>query len=188
MRHGETEENAGKILMGHLHGHLSRKGKQQAKEVGRALRNHDLDKIYSSDLDRAVDTTNAIAKHHKNIPIVYSKALREQNYGIFQGHNLQSMLNHPDYMRLGDRFRPEGGESLNQLRARVYRFIKSLAKKHPDDTVLISAHSGVACSVFSICSGLSMWEAIRMKARNTGILVVEMKRNKLKILKDDMFE
>ena len=188
VRHGETEENARKILMGHLHGRLSRKGRQQAKEVGLALRNYDLDRIYSSDLSRAIDTTNAISKHHNDVSITYSKALREQSYGIFQGKKLHLMLNHPDYMRLRDKFRPKGGESLNQLRARVYRLIKGLAKKYPNDTILLSAHSGIACSIFSICSGLPMWDAVRKKARNTGILVVEMKKDRLKILKDDMFE
>ena len=188
VRHGETEENAKKILMGHMHGYLSTKGKRQARELGLILQDYDIDRVYSSDLKRAVDTTNAIAKYHKNVPITYSRALREQNYGIFQGKSLHEMLNDSDYLHLKGNFRPTGGESLNQLRARVYKFIKNLAKEYPNDVVLISTHAGIAYSVFSLCSRVSMWNAVRMKARNTGMLVVEIKRNKLKILKDDIFK
>lgn len=188
VRHGETEENAKKILMDHMHGHLSTKGKRQARELGLILQDYDIDRVYSSDLKRAVDTTNAIAKYHKNVPITYSRALREQNYGIFQGKSLHEMLNDSDYLHLKGNFRPTGGESLNQLRARVYKFIKNLAKEYPNDVVLISTHAGIAYSVFSLCSRVSMWNAVRMKARNTGMLVVEIKRNKLKILKDDIFK
>ena len=188
VRHGETEENIKRMLVGHMHGHLSTKGKRQAKEVGLILQDCDIDRIYSSDLKRAVDTTNAIAKHHKKVPITYSRALREQNYGIFQGKSLHEMLTDPDYLRLRGNFRPTGGESLNQLRARVHKFIKDLAKLYPNDVILISAHAGIAYSIFSLCSGVPMWDAVKLKARNTGVIVVEMKRNKLKILKDDMFE
>lgn len=39
-RHGQTEENISRIFQGHLPGHLTEEGKQQAVELGKRLRGY----------------------------------------------------------------------------------------------------------------------------------------------------
>ena len=60
-RHGETEENKAGIIQGHLPGHLSEAGIEQAKKVAFRLKDEKINFIYSSDLDRAADTAKEIA-------------------------------------------------------------------------------------------------------------------------------
>jgi probable phosphoglycerate mutase len=74
VRHGETKENSKKILMGHRHGTLSRKGVRQARETALRLSHEKIDIIFSSDLRRAKLTAKEIARYH-NAPIVYTKHL-----------------------------------------------------------------------------------------------------------------
>lgn len=66
-RHGQTEENISRIFQGHLPGHLTEEGKQQAVELGNRLRDIPLDAVLSSDLQRVVDTVR-LAVGDRNLP------------------------------------------------------------------------------------------------------------------------
>ncbi len=184
IRHGETIENAKRILTGHLPGKLSNKGKKQAQRLALRLRREHIYRIYSSDLKRAVDTTKAIARYHKAL-IIYTKELREQNYGIYQGRTLEEFLTKHKNDRT---FKSDGEESLYELRRRVKKFLIKLEEDRElsSKTVLVSTHAGVARSIFSILTNVPIREAIRIKSRNAGVLVFEGNRNRLRLVKDTM--
>jgi len=57
MRHAETPANRERIIQGHQGGTLSDYGKKQAKRVSKRLMYEHIDIIYTSDLKRAVQTT-----------------------------------------------------------------------------------------------------------------------------------
>ena len=188
IRHGETEENAKHILMGHRQGILSKKGREQAGRLALKLKNRKIDAIFSSDLRRARDTTSAIAKYHK-VPVFYTKELREQNYGVFQGRPLKELLDAQHSSReRGPAYRPKGGESLADVKRRVKSFMDGLGNDYEDKTILISAHAGIAWSLFSIYGNVPLDRLIRMKQKNAGVLIIRTKNGKSKILKDAMFE
>lgn len=91
IRHGETDWNVDKRLQGHIDIPLNAEGQRQAAALGRALENEPLDAIYASDLQRARDTAQAVAKlQGKTVQI--DPALRERCYGGFEGlqhHDIQ---------------------------------------------------------------------------------------------------
>lgn len=62
VRHGETVDNANKIMQGQTHGRLTLNGIEQAHELGRQLRGEHIDVFLSSDLARAVETLEIIKK------------------------------------------------------------------------------------------------------------------------------
>jgi probable phosphoglycerate mutase len=189
VRHGETVENAKHILMGHLPGTLSAKGRRQARKLARELMDEKIAAIYSSDLRRAVDpkSAKAIAKYHK-VPIYYTKELREQSYGIFQGRPLGEFIDAQGRRKC---FVPRGGESLFALRKRTGRFLIKLGKDRlmKGKTILVSAHAGVAASVLSLATDMKMREVMRLlKPRNTGTFVAKLNGSKFKIVKDNMYK
>ena len=85
IRHGETEENKKGIVQGQIPGHLSELGKEQAKKVAKRLSKEKINVIYSSDLDRAKNTAQEIAKFHKKTLFELKQELRERNWGNLQG-------------------------------------------------------------------------------------------------------
>ncbi|MDE1833653.1 MAG: histidine phosphatase family protein, partial [Candidatus Micrarchaeota archaeon] len=85
VRHGETVENARGIVGGHIPGRLNARGIAQAREAAEKLSRRRIDAIYSSDLARAADTADIIAKRHPRLKVVYVRALREKNLGELQG-------------------------------------------------------------------------------------------------------
>ena len=89
-RHGQTEENISRIFQGHLPGHLTEEGKQQAVELGKRLRDIPLDAILSSDLQRVIDTVR-LAVGDRNLPWQTTPLLREIDWGSWTGLPLDSV-------------------------------------------------------------------------------------------------
>lgn len=141
VRHGETEENAAKIIQGQIHGTLSPKGIEQAKTVAQKLKNNKYDIIYSSDLGRCVNTSKEIIKFHKSTKFVLRTELREFNFGIFEGYPYK-------HVRWG--FRPAllvgkyfpGIETPQDVLGRIKNFLNNVYSEHPDYNVLIVTHGG----------------------------------------------
>ena len=86
IRHGETNWNAERRLQGHTDTPLNEHGQAQARLMARALKNTQLefDALYSSNLQRAVDTAHAVTEL-LNIPATAMSELRERHFGVLQG-------------------------------------------------------------------------------------------------------
>ena len=76
-RHGETEWNEKKLVQGHTDIPLNKKGVEQAKQLGRELKNIHFEAVFSSDLLRAKDSAKIIVLG-KRLNIVLTNALRER--------------------------------------------------------------------------------------------------------------
>ncbi len=187
VRHGETEENASHIVQGHRQGKLSKRGLKQAKAIGLKLKNERIDAIFSSDLRRTRHTAREIARFHK-VPVHYAKELRERHAGIFQGRHADHFSAAVDASGVpSTEFRPEGGESIIDLRNRVRKFTSKLYKRHSDKTVLIVTHGGVARALLYIYNPVHLRKVQDIKTVNTGVLIIEVRGRNGKIIKDAMF-
>ena len=154
VRHGETRENEAGILMGHHHGILTDRGRQQAKETAGLLKGYKFAHIYSSDLARCVDTTEFIKEFHPDTPLTFTKELRERNLGILQGQKTSEI----DWVKMtGDEFgqgKPEGGESIAELKTRVLDFVRKLHDQHHNESILLISHNGWIKQIISHFTGV----------------------------------
>ncbi|PIA46433.1 hypothetical protein AQUCO_01500164v1 [Aquilegia coerulea] len=90
VRHGETEWNCDGRLQGHLDAELNEFGRQQAVEVAGLLsKETKVSAVYASDLKRAFETAQKIAKSCGGLEVVQDKDLRERHLGDLQGLVLQ---------------------------------------------------------------------------------------------------
>jgi alpha-ribazole phosphatase len=102
-----------------------------------------LDAIYSSDLDRAMQTAAYYAEHHGIATVHHEAAFKEVNYGrLYQQSKHWVSLNIPQYKTDADFIYPDG-ESFRQMQKRSVEFLLSLQYAHHDDTLLLVAHAGV---------------------------------------------
>lgn len=89
IRHGENDW-VGKKLAGRLPGvHLNKNGLTQAEELASSLRNLPIKAIYSSPLERAMETAQPLAEA-KALEINICENLSEINFGNWQGKNHQT--------------------------------------------------------------------------------------------------
>ncbi|CAA7395816.1 unnamed protein product [Spirodela intermedia] len=150
VRHGETAWNASRIIQGHLDAELNDVGKNQASLVGdRLSREPKFAAVYSSDLKRAAETAQIIARMCNLPEVIQDPGLRERNLGFLQGMTLRDATKlRPDaYKALlsanPDRNIPGGGESVNQLHQRCTSAVEKIAMKHIGERILIVTHGGV---------------------------------------------
>lgn len=176
VRHGETEENLAGVLMGHHHGVLTQKGKTQAKEAAEALKDSKFAHIYSSDLNRCIDTAEIIKEFHPDTPpLTFTKELRERNLGILQGQKAASV----DWDNLPgntwENKKAEGGESLAELKGRALDFIRKLYDKHTNESILLVSHNGWIKQVISHFTGIPSKDI--EKVGNAQVIKVEVGPN-----------
>ena len=104
--------------------------------------------LYSSDLRRARQTAERIAHRMQLLP-AFLPEFRERRYGFFEGLTYdESRARYPaDYhafeTREPDFVIPFGGESLQQLHARVSGGLRELAVQHAGETIIVVTHGGV---------------------------------------------
>lgn len=86
VRHGETNWNAERRFQGHTDVDLNQRGIAQAAQMAKAIKAIDLqfDVLYTSDLQRAAKTANAI-ENLFNTKAIVDSSLRERHLGVFQG-------------------------------------------------------------------------------------------------------
>ncbi|MCB1901295.1 MAG: histidine phosphatase family protein [Rhodocyclaceae bacterium] len=148
VRHGETDWNVERRLQGHLDVSLNARGRAQALATARALKGHEFDAVYSSDLARANETARAVAAA-SGLPINTAASLRERHYGDFQGLTYnEAAERHPQaYARFMARDTgfdiPGGGESLDTFSKRIGKALLAIADQHPGRQILIVTHGGV---------------------------------------------
>ncbi len=158
VRHGETAWNAERRLQGHTDIPLNDTGLAQARATAASLAAERFDAAYSSDLTRARQTAEAIARHC-GLDLDFDASLRERHYGSFQALTYdEARARFPEhYHRFETRDPeftfPEGGESLRQFAARIRSTLEAIARRHPDGTVLIVTHGGVLDIVHRIATG-----------------------------------
>lgn len=148
MRHGETLENKDMIAQGQLPGNLSEKGFLQAKKTGAKLPKEKIDIVYSSDLRRAKQTANEVIEFLPNIPLKFTKRIREKNFGDFQGKPYPKNWDTICWKK--GVVKKHGGESYEEIMTRAKSFIESLKKKHDNETVLLVTHKRMIQTIIAL--------------------------------------
>jgi broad specificity phosphatase PhoE len=121
------------------------------------------DAVYSSDLERARQTAMFHAECFGIDTIHDTPALNEVNYGKLYKKKKKWVAEHyPQYKKDPDFVYPEG-ESFRQMQQRSVAFITSLAKKNPQQTMLIVAHAGVIRGLVCHFLGLNYADHLKHK-------------------------
>jgi probable phosphoglycerate mutase len=149
IRHGQSAGNAEGRFGGHGTTPLSELGTQQAEKTAKVLAKEGINVIYSSDLHRAVQTAEPLAKLLE-LPIHKSEAFRERHVGVLEGLTFdESKQSYPkDYYALVNRKVHHvitGGESYRQLLRRITAKLNDIVRNHQGERIAIYSHTGAIC-------------------------------------------
>lgn len=147
VRHGETEYNRRGIVQGRgIDARLNATGRKQAVAVAHRLADVSFNAIYTSPLRRAVETMEAIAMMHADVPVYQVADLEEMAWGIYEGEphtpRLQQVFaGYRARWRQGEFHLPvEGGESIRDVQVRAERAVATMLDRHAGQTVLVVTH------------------------------------------------
>lgn len=134
--HSITEDNERGFATGWLPGRLSSSGRELARELGRRRRDDGFSAVFTSDLGRAVETTE-LAFGSVDVPVLHDWRLRECDFGYLNGAPRRDV--HDDRRRWLDT--PyAGGESWRQAVRRVAGFLIDVPTRWDGQRVLIIGH------------------------------------------------
>lgn len=104
-----------------------------------------------------------INKYH-NIKINYTKALRERNYSVFEGRPIEDAKKEYRKNRIPRyEFKPENGESFDDVVKRIKPLITSILKKYNGKTVSIIFHGDLIRTAAYILIGKPIKNLTRME-------------------------
>ena len=174
IRHGETPWNVDGRIQGHTDIPLNATGQAQAMHAAQALAEEPLAAIYSSDLQRAWQTAQALA-HTTGAAVHAAPGLRERCFGAFEGRSFaQVEQSHPEdayrWRKRDPQFVfPGGGESLEQLRERIAATVQQLAQQHVGAQIALVAHGGVMDMLYRLATGQDLQAPRTWALTNTAI-------------------
>ncbi len=172
VRHGQSENLTKNISdSGDQNFHLTALGEKQVKKSAKIIKTKKIDLIFASDLVRAKETAEIIAKE-LGAKVIFDKRLREVNMGGFSG--LPTKAYDAQFSTHQDRFirRPdEQSESLRDVRVRAWDFLKEMEAQHDGKNILIVSHEDVILMLAEIANGWSEKKAIDQKTKKKDMFV-----------------
>ena len=160
IRHGENDYVKKGRLAGRLPGvHLNEKGRKQAHMLAQALQNAPIKAVYSSPLDRTVETAQPIAEA-KGLPVVTRDGLLEVDFGDWQDKTLKTLRRRKLWRIVQTRpslMRFPQGETFAQAQQRIVQELELLRKEHkPKDLIVCVSHSDLIKLAAAYYLGLSL--------------------------------
>ncbi len=178
VRHGQTDWNLERRYQGQIDIPLNETGREQARRAAAQLRGRTFDALYASDLARARETAEIIARE-VGLPIRPDKRLREISYGDWEGLTVDEVAANGGYRdrevsRLLDDWRAPGGESLGEVADRVWAAVQDIFQAHPGQQVLVVAHGSCLAALLCRVRGLPLSEVFANIPENAAPFKLEL--------------
>ena len=145
LRHGQAENNTKKILAGRSPNvNLTQTGLEQAEQAGEMLKSLNISAIYTSPIDRALQTAQIVSKHC-GLEVVTDDRLIELDMGkftmmpyneIFEKHGNVFLK----FYQGSDEVSENEVETFSQVQKRVTEMVDSILNKHKDENVVLVTH------------------------------------------------
>jgi probable phosphomutase (TIGR03848 family) len=138
--------------------HLNDEGRQQAEQMARRMDKIVLDAIYSSPLERAVETAEYLARP-RGLEIQRRESLGEIRVGAWEGQKIED-LNKTDEWQMFQVYPSgthlPGGETGRQMQMRAVGEIESICAAHPEGSVAIVSHADTVKAIVAHYAGIHL--------------------------------
>ena len=180
VRHGESEWNKLKKVQGQKDILLTERGVEQAKLIGKRLKEEGIEKIYTSDLKRAYDTASIIGEILK-IEVIPLKELREINFGIWEGLtsdiiNFEFSKEHELWLKKPEQLKIEGAESIIDLQLRAMKGVNKIINDNNINNILIVSHSATLKTIILGLLNMDISHFKNITLNNVSLSIIEFRQ------------
>lgn len=179
IRHGQTPWNVKRWVQGWTNTDLNDTGRAQAQELAHYLGrlqqdpHQALDGLYSSDLNRAMETARIIDEQLK-LGVQELPGVRERRYGVLEGVAFDRLFEDaPREAEIWHSRDPdgviEGAETLRAFQQRIVTALNALAQEHPDQRVAVVTHGGAMDIIWRESAGIDLEDPQRAVLLNASI-------------------
>lgn len=149
VRHGETDWNRERRVLGRSEVPLNSTGVSQVKDLASFLPVFKIHTVYSSPLKRTIQTAKVLSSH-LGIKLESDSHFTEADTGLWEGHLWKEFDNDPvkkDYYLYPETVGPPNGETFSQVIKRAVLGVESLLHRHTEGGFLIVTHSDLIRSI-----------------------------------------
>lgn len=176
VRHGLTDAVA-TTLAGRQPGWpLNAAGRAQVRRLAEALARAPIRAVYTSPLERARETADAVAERRRLVPRL-RPGLNEVDYGVWTGRTFAELAEVPEWERFNRHrgvVRVPGGELLCEVQARIAGELEALAAAHRGETIALVSHGDVIKSAVAHCLGMPLDLLMRVEVQPASVSVIEV--------------
>ena len=181
VRHGVTEWNKVHRYQGQTDVPLSDDGRVQAELLATRFRSSAITSWVSSDLSRAAETADIVARLHPEASIQRDPAWREMHLGDLEGEMAQNVRDsYPELMKRWlespSGIHMPGGESLLVLQERVWAALEALRESEGSGHIAVFSHGFAIISVLCRVLGIELDSFRRLWIDPTGVSQLERRR------------
>jgi probable phosphomutase (TIGR03848 family) len=176
IRHA-TNPWVGRALAGHNPGvHLNDEGRAQAQMLTHRLRDIHLDALYSSPLERAIETAEPVAAA-RSLPVHHRPRLIEISLGEWTGCDFAALEDNPHWKRFNS-FRSStripGGELMTEVQTRIVDEMEELRQVHPGGTVALFSHADVIKCAVTFYAGAPLDMMNRFEISPASVSIIKL--------------
>lgn len=158
IRHGTNDWVHGRLAGWTPGVHLNEEGRRQAAALSERLGDLPITTIYTSPLERCVETATAIAQP-RGMQLRLVEQIGEVRYGEWQGAELKELYKHELWP--GVQFYPSGtrfpnGETLGEAQMRMVQALDRLRSMHPKQIVAVVSHADIIKLAVAYYVGMHM--------------------------------
>lgn len=185
IRHGETVNGEEKRYKGTIDVPLSENGIAQMemtaeyleKIVMKKMQGTGLAAVYTSDLSRARQSADILAKQFNLKPVVHA-SFRERHFGRWEGMSFDEITEHyPVEFQAWKKnpllSSPVDGESTDEVKRRVIPAVDEIAQAYRNEDIAIVAHGGVNRVILCHYLGIPFEHIFRIEQGNGSISIIE---------------
>jgi probable phosphomutase (TIGR03848 family) len=176
VRHA-TCDPVGRSIAGRLPGiPLNAEGREQAARLALRLRDLALDAIYSSPIQRARETADAIAEG-RDVEVRLADELVELDFAEWSGRTLAELDDDPQWRRfnqLRSITRASSGESMLSVQSRAVALLERLRVEHPRGRVALVSHGDVIRGLVAHLAGIPLDLFQRLEIDPASVSVIDV--------------
>jgi probable phosphoglycerate mutase len=176
IRHATTDA-VGRVLAGRQPGHgLNDAGREQVARLCDALDGCEIDRVFSSPLERARETAAPLAGR-LNVGLQIAESLDELDYGGWTGKSFEELASDPRWIAFNTNrslTRIPGGELMVEAQARAIDLLLELREQFSGETIVLVTHCDVIRGMLLFVLGMPMDQFMRLEISPASISTVEL--------------
>lgn len=180
MRHGETDWNRQRRVMGTLDIPLNDTGREQCARAAAVLAEFGVTRVVTSPLERAADSASRIAAR-LGVEVCEDPDLEEVRFGHWQGLSYEEIVSHEDYRAFAadpTRNPTPGGETIVQVQGRG---LAAVGRAAPGERVVFVSHGDIIRAILSHYLAVPLDEFRRIRVDNCGLSAITSRRGRAEV-------
>ena len=185
IRHGENDYLKNSRMPGRLPGiHLNARGLEQAAELSRTLSVLPIIALYSSPLERAIETAEPLAQM-LGLEIQILPDLTDTDVGEWEGRSWKALGRTKLWkvvQQTPSQFQFPGGETFGQIQERIIQTLDAITKAHNDELVAVVFHADPIKLAVAHYLGLPLDKFQRLTAQTGSVSILKLDDSSVKVL------